>query len=148
MKKPLIHWAEPVDAKAAGEACYEIRSVDGVPEELKNSAYIISYAMRHACQYSGMSREQWMDIANISEVNGQYIQFPIKISGFWLNDKGDPSVGIQPSSWEITGGFEFEHLGELEMFKQKLREAYEYVSDTIEIHTFEEIKAREAAMTE
>ena len=62
-----------------------------------------------------------------------------KSKGFYINFTGDESVGILPAQWQITGDFEFENENELNQFKQKLKEAWEYCSDTpIGVETFEE----------
>lgn len=63
----------------------------------------------------------------------------IYTKGFIIHYAGDPSVGIFPATWEITGGFYFEDKQEFETFKEKLRETWEYCSDTpIGIGTFEQ----------
>ena len=63
------------------------------------------------------------------------------IKGFRVTYNGDPSVGIFPASWEISGGFSFEDQAELDAFKVKLLEAWEYCSDTpCFVETFEEIE--------
>lgn len=61
------------------------------------------------------------------------------IKYFVVKFNGDPSVGIFPAEWKITGDFYFEFQEELEAFRIKLREAWEYYSDTpIYIMTDEE----------
>lgn len=54
---------------------------------------------------------------------------PIEVSGFRIFSKGDPSVGIFSAEWELTGPFFFDNKEDLEGFKIKIREAYEYVAD-------------------
>ena len=63
--------------------------------------------------------------------------------GFYVNFYGDPSVGIFNAEWKITGEFFFENEEEFEMFKNKLKETWEYCHDTpIGVETFEERKER------
>ncbi len=66
----------------------------------------------------------------------------IKASGFHISDPGDPSVGMFPSYWTLDGDFYFDGNEELEQFKKKLAEAFEYATDgkliieTLEDHQF------------
>lgn len=62
----------------------------------------------------------------------------IKTKSFRIVSPGDPSVGIFSAEWELTGDFIFEEPFELEEFRTKLKEAFEYVADDCYIETFEE----------
>ena len=52
----------------------------------------------------------------------------VKSSGFLIHDNGDESVGIFSQQWSLTGDFVFETAADLEAFKNKLCEAFEYVT--------------------
>lgn len=68
----------------------------------------------------------------------------INASGFTVHFHGDPSVGIFPTSWKVVGDFEFEDDPELEIFRKKLSEAFEYVcGEATEVMSFEEIEDME-----
>jgi len=68
----------------------------------------------------------------------------IRITGFIVRFSGDESAGIFPQEWEVKGDFEFDTLEDLDLFKNKLIEAWEYASDTpISVETFEEIRERD-----
>ena len=62
----------------------------------------------------------------------------MEIKGFYVIDSGDPSVGIFPAQWEITGGFVFEDPAECAIFKEHLREVFELITDRPYVETFEE----------
>lgn len=63
---------------------------------------------------------------------------------FIIHFAGDPPVGIFPATWTISGPFYFDDTGELELFRDKLKEAWEYCSDTpVTIKTKEEIGEEE-----
>ena len=64
----------------------------------------------------------------------------VKTDGFYIVSPGDPSVGIYPSQWEVTGGFIFEDQKELTDFKKELKELFELVVDDHYVETFEERK--------
>jgi len=51
-------------------------------------------------------------------------------SGFIINFYGDRSVGIFDQEWTINGEFHFESKDDIETFKKKIIEAFEYASDT------------------
>lgn len=53
----------------------------------------------------------------------------ITIKEIRIDDHGDPSVGIFPSFWNITGEMNFEDEDDYKQFKLKLREAFEYLTD-------------------
>lgn len=46
-----------------------------------------------------------------------------------VQDPGDPSVGIQPSTFETKGPLFFTDQEEKEDFRKALQEAFEYVTD-------------------
>lgn len=54
----------------------------------------------------------------------------IKVSGFIVSFEGDRTAGIFDQTWNITGDFYFESNEELEAFREKLSEAFEYYADT------------------
>lgn len=55
---------------------------------------------------------------------------------------GDPSVGIWPDVWEVTGPFSFADQDELNQFKSDLKEVWLYLSDfEVSIETIEEYQA-------
>jgi len=63
----------------------------------------------------------------------------IFISGFTITYPGDMSVGIFPSVWTIDGPFHFFDEQEYQQFVEKLKEAWEFCSDTpFYIETFED----------
>lgn len=63
----------------------------------------------------------------------------IQTKGFYINYSGDMSVGMFPVQWVVEGEFFFDSPEEMEEFKIKLRETWEYCSDTpIGVETFEE----------
>lgn len=64
----------------------------------------------------------------------------IQTNGFRIVSPGDPSVGIFSSEWELPGAFFFDEQSELEEFRGKLKEAFEYIADDCYIETFEERK--------
>lgn len=67
----------------------------------------------------------------------------IEVTGFYINYDGDPSVGIFPQEWEITGGFIFNCEEDLKRFKDEILSVFELCSDTpLFIETFEERKER------
>jgi hypothetical protein len=54
----------------------------------------------------------------------------IEILEFIVEYKGDPSVGMFPNSWTINGHFVFENEVDENEFVKKIKEAFEYCSDT------------------
>jgi len=63
----------------------------------------------------------------------------VKCSGFLVHFDGDSSVGIFDYTWTISGDFEFEVPVDMDIFKRKICEAFEFCSDTpIWIESFEE----------
>lgn len=67
--------------------------------------------------------------------------------GFIIRSDGDPTVGIYPAEWQLTGGFYFSDQEELEEFRTKLKEAFEYAADDAYVETFEEVKEIEDRRT-
>lgn len=67
----------------------------------------------------------------------------IEATGFFVHFNGDSSVGIFDRDWEIKGDFQFDSKEEFEQFKEKLKETWEYCSDTpIYVESFEEYNER------
>jgi hypothetical protein len=62
----------------------------------------------------------------------------INTKGFHIVSKGDPSAGIFRAEWELSGSFSFDGKEDLEQFRTKLKEAFEYISDDAYVETFEE----------
>ena len=54
---------------------------------------------------------------------------PFAINGFRIEAPGDPPVGINPASWKIEGGFEFEDREHLERFRTDLKKAFDEYAD-------------------
>lgn len=66
----------------------------------------------------------------------------IETKGFIITSHGDSTVGIQTAIWELTGGFFFNDEEELNDFKEALKDAFEYQSDTrVSVETYEERQA-------
>jgi len=72
----------------------------------------------------------------------------IKISGFYITDPGDPSVGIFPQTWELMNGFEFEDDDHLHLFIEGLKAVFGWITDRVEIESFEDRNAREDKIDE
>jgi hypothetical protein len=53
----------------------------------------------------------------------------ITIKGIRIDDFGDSSVGIFSCYWEIVGEMKFDDEAELNQFKNKIQEVFEYVTD-------------------
>jgi len=70
------------------------------------------------------------------------IQKIIKTKGFNIMFKGDPSVGIFDSRWELNGDFYFDNQQELEDFRKELQGLYENYCGEVTIETFEEYADR------
>lgn len=63
----------------------------------------------------------------------------MKINGFYITANGDPSVGINPSTWELKNGFYFDSQEELEEFRKELKGLFEfYCGEITNVQTFEE----------
>lgn len=70
----------------------------------------------------------------------------IHVQGFHIVSPGDNSVGIFEANWTLTGDFYFEDKQELEAFRTRLKDVFEfYVADPIGLETFEESDARSEA---
>lgn len=54
----------------------------------------------------------------------------IECTGFIVHYDGDSTVGMFPQYWTLKGNFLFDDEGELNQFKEKICEAFEYCSDT------------------
>jgi len=71
----------------------------------------------------------------------------MKIRGFVIMCDGDPDVGIQPGTWTIDGGFEFEDENAFDEFRFNLFQTFELQAQgTVEIKTFEEIEEENRAL--
>ena len=66
----------------------------------------------------------------------------IRVKGFYIMFKGDPSVGIFDSRWELNGDFYFDDKEELEGFRKELQTLYENYCGEVTIETFEEYADR------
>jgi len=67
----------------------------------------------------------------------------IEIFGFNITSKGDPSVGINNSLWELKNNFYFDDEEELEYFRKQLINIFnEYCGYNIIVETFEETSKR------
>lgn len=76
------------------------------------------------------------------------MKLDVTVNGFAIVSDGEPSVGISRGSWDLKGPFYFSDQEELELFRQKLKEAFEYVADDCYVETFEEIEERERKINE
>lgn len=64
-----------------------------------------------------------------------------KVSGFYISIAGDPSVGINPASWEIRNDFYFDNQKELEEFRKEIKCLFEFhCGEDTSVITFEENK--------
>lgn len=68
----------------------------------------------------------------------------IKVSKFYIMSPGDPSVGIFDQQYEVGSDFYFENEEEFDIFKIKLKEAFEWVCENPKVITQEEIDEEEA----
>ena len=64
----------------------------------------------------------------------------IQVSGFHIYSPQDPSVGMEPCYWEVTGDFYFEGKAHLEEFREELRRFFaDYADDgRTKVRTIEE----------
>lgn len=63
----------------------------------------------------------------------------MKIKGFYITANGDPSVGINPATWELRNDFYFDNQEELEEFRKELKSFFEfYCGEVTDVLTFEE----------
>jgi len=66
----------------------------------------------------------------------------IKVSGFYVTAPGDPSVGINPATWEINNEFYFDNKEELEEFRREIKQLFEFhCGEITTVVTFEEQQA-------
>ena len=65
----------------------------------------------------------------------------IHVERFYILIPGDNSVGIWDHEFILGPDFYFEDQDELNEFKKKLLEAFEYIEENVEIATQEEIDA-------
>jgi hypothetical protein len=67
------------------------------------------------------------------------VQNIITVKGFYITAPGDPSVGINPSTWELKNDFYFDNLEELEIFRGEIKSLFEfYCGEVTNVITFEE----------
>ncbi len=67
----------------------------------------------------------------------------IKTTGFIITSPGDESVGLFQQEWQLSGDFEFDYPVDLDVFKRKIAEAFEFCSDTpIFVESVEERSAQ------
>jgi len=63
----------------------------------------------------------------------------MKIKSFYITANGDPSVGINPATWELRNDFYFDNQEELEEFRKELKSFFEfYCGEVTDVLTFEE----------
>jgi len=63
----------------------------------------------------------------------------MKITGFYITAKGDPSVGINESQWKLEEDFYFDNQEELEEFRNELKKFFNYFyGEGISVKTYEE----------
>lgn len=73
----------------------------------------------------------------------------IKCSGFYIEERGDTTVGIFPSTWKIEGQFFFSDQSEYDEFVEGLKNAFEAISDErVMVSSFEEIESEEQRFLE
>jgi len=66
----------------------------------------------------------------------------IKVSGFYVTAPGDPSVGINSATWEVSNDFYFDNPDELEEFRKELKTLFEFhCGEVTSVITFEEHQA-------
>jgi hypothetical protein len=65
----------------------------------------------------------------------------IKVTGFHITSKGDESVGIFDSRWELSNEFFFDDKEELELFRNDLKQTFENYCGIVTVETFEERQA-------
>lgn len=63
----------------------------------------------------------------------------IHVERFYIFSGGDESVGLWDQEWTVGPDFYFENENELKEFKEKLKEAFEYICENPEITTQAEI---------
>jgi hypothetical protein len=63
----------------------------------------------------------------------------MKVTGFIISANGDPSVGINPTSWKLEEDFYFDDQEELEAFRAELKIFFEnYCGEVAHVQTYEE----------
>lgn len=62
----------------------------------------------------------------------------IKVTGFYVISKGDPTVGINDALWELQNDFYFDDTEELEVFRKELKSIFEQYCGDVYVETFEE----------
>ena len=65
----------------------------------------------------------------------------ITTTGFFIDDHGDPSVGIFPQLWELKGELQFSDEADMETFKRQLTELFQdFCEGKLSVMAFEEQK--------
>ena len=63
----------------------------------------------------------------------------MKVEGFYITANGDPTVGINPATWELRNDFYFDNQEELEEFRNEIKSLFEsYCGEVTNVITFEE----------
>ena len=66
--------------------------------------------------------------------------------GFIIHAKGDPSVGIPSSTWTLDGDLNFQDIHDMEDFKRKLVQAFEFACpEPVKVTAVEELDGPKAA---
>lgn len=68
----------------------------------------------------------------------------IRIESFTIHDSGNPTVGIFPKSWELSGGFFFDSPSDIEAFKKDLASVFQtHLGDSIQVFTNREMSGED-----
>ncbi len=66
----------------------------------------------------------------------------ITVSGFYVTAPGDPTVGINSATWEISNDFHFDTPEDLEEYRKEIKELFEFhCGEVVSVITFEEYQA-------
>jgi hypothetical protein len=63
----------------------------------------------------------------------------IKVSGFHVLSKGDPTIGINDVRWKLQHDFYFDNQEELEVFRKDIKSLFENYCGEVTVKTFEEV---------
>lgn len=75
--------------------------------------------------------------------NSQEMAQILKTKGFVITYSGDDTVGMFQQEWQLSGDFNFNDQSDLDVFKRKISEAFEFCSDTpILVESLEERSTR------
>ena len=84
-----------------------------------------------ATSYTALDfKEETIETRFPKGVIGEISADTILTTWFTVQYHGDESAEISSAEWQITGGFEFDDDGAIDVFKSKTKEAFEYASDT------------------